>query len=66
MKVKNINPLGEVLNFDIRQEPIARGEVVEVDDALGKRLLQQEMNWEKATEKAERKSPSDGSPDDAA
>jgi hypothetical protein len=46
MKVRNINVLGEILNVDIRQEPIGAGEVVEVDDELGARLLEQKANWE--------------------
>ena len=45
MKVRNVNPLGEVVNLDVREEPIGRGEVVEVDEALGARLLEQAENW---------------------
>lgn len=66
MKFRNINPLGEIQNLDISPEPIAAGEVVEVDDELGERLLEQPSNWEPVGKAAKDAAKDLASPDNEA
>jgi hypothetical protein len=52
MRLKYIGPLEAVVvpSGDLELGPVAPGEVLEVPDALGRSLLEQESNWEKAAD----------------
>lgn len=47
MRLRNINPLGDV-DFPLLGRTIERGEVFDVPDELGERLLDQQGNYELA------------------
>lgn len=51
MHLRNINPLGEV-EFPLLRRVLAPGEVFEVPDEVGTRLLEQVGNYEQVTDDA--------------
>jgi hypothetical protein len=53
MKVRNVSPLGRLVNLEIKRGVIGKGDVVDVIDELGERLLEQGDTWAPADAAAE-------------
>lgn len=70
MKVRNVNPLGAVSVRDLNFQDVEANEVIEVDDDLGAKLLEQIGNWEpvgaeaKAVAKAQAADTPDAEPEE--